>query len=289
MYTKMVQSGTLIEIYTYEKEPIPHDIRKSKKRVHSYRRRRGGNISRARATFFRMVRANISPSKVPAFLTLTMREITTLGEGWRAFTLFSQRLRNKTPKVSIIAVPEFQKRGAVHFHALVWGLGEEEPCLQSKQFYRDKTGKKKRKHICNEERQCEQHTRRIAELWGHGYVDLFATDGSPKLATYLAKYMQKTMRDERLAGKKCYSASRNIMRSVSLKSAEAHYLIEREIAGDTITAEGQILEGVDNSLTPLEEKTYNTKWLGRCHYKQYNLEKTYDSKECSVDSPQSPA
>jgi len=285
----MVQSGTLLEIYTYEKEPIPHDLRKSKKFKCSFGRRRVQNIDRARASFFRLVRANVSPDKIPAFLTLTMREITTIEEGWRAFTLFSQRLRNSNSSARLIAVPEFQKRGAVHFHALVWGLGEEEPCLQSKQFYYDKTGKKKRKHVCPATRACEQHTRRIAELWGNGYVDLFATDGSPKLATYLAKYMHKTMRDERLSGKKSYSASRGIVRSVSLKSSQAHYLIEREIAGDRITAEGELLTGVDKPLTPLEEREYNTKWLGRCHYKQYNLEQSYDSKECSIDSPQSTA
>jgi len=286
MYTKIVRSGTLIEVYTYEKDPIPHNIRKSKKRLHSNRRRRSTNANAARARFFRLVRSNLSDSQVPAFLTLTMSEITTLAEGWRAFTLFSQRLRNKYHSARLIAVPEFQKRGAVHFHCLVWGeVGEA--CVYSNQFYYDKTGKKKRKHICPEDYFCEFRSYRIAKLWGQGFVNYFATDGSPKLATYLAKYMQKSMRDDRLAGSKSYSASRGVMRSVSLKSPTSRYYIEKEIAGARITAEGEVIEGVDNPLLPEVEKSYMTKWLGRCDYKQYNLGSTYDSKECSVDTSQS--
>lgn len=232
MYTKVIQSGRLIEIFEYEKDPIPA-IRRRKKR-YANPRRRIRNVQSARASFFRLVRANIGTGQVPALLTLTMREILSLREGWRAFTLFAQRLRTrKKSSFSFVAVPEFQKRGAVHFHVLVWGLSHEEIAR-------------------------ERNTRRIAELWGHGFVDIRATDGSPRLATYLAKYMFKAMYDVRLAGQKAYSGSRNLVRSVSVSNPAAVDI-----------AKEQWGIGVDNP--PLTECEYETKWLGRCNYQVFEI------------------
>jgi len=271
MYTKIVQSGTLIERYVYEKEPIPFQKRrKSKKPQRAYRRRRSADILRTRNTFFRLVRANLRIDAPPSFLTITMRDITTIGEGWRAFTLFAQRVRGKKPAFAFVAVPEFQERGAVHFHCLVWGL-EDQACYYSDQFYYDKTGKRKRKHICPEAYFCERKSRRIAQWWGHGFVDLFATDGSPKLATYLAKYMSKALLDNRLAGKKSFSASRNLVRVVSVRGGAAIDTIERMLEGQEIGPEG-FTGMVGEPLTPTETREYNTTWLGRCQYSQFNLE-----------------
>jgi len=233
MYTKVVQSGTQIEIYEYERDP-PQKAPRKKKR-NAYRKRSSRNVFRARSTFFRLVRSNIGTNKRPALLTLTMREVCTLREAWRAFTLFAQRVRAKRKGVfSFVAVPEFQKRGAVHFHVLAWGLSDDEIIS-------------------------ERHTRRIALLWGHGFVDIRPTDGSPKLAGYLSKYMFKAMWDERLLGNKSFSSSRNLVRSVSISAPSAVDVAKEQwgITGDTV---------------PLTEKTYSTKWMGSCNYKTYSLE-----------------
>src|SRR5690606_27837965 len=97
-------------------------------------------------------------------------------------------LRNKFGKAfSYIAVSEFQKRGAIHFHALFWGLPAE---------------------VFSQERQ----TRTIALIWKQGFVYMKETDGNDKLSSYLAKYMVKTFTDPRLKNKKAYLASRNIKR-----------------------------------------------------------------------------
>lgn len=248
MYTKIIQSGTRIEVYNYEKEPLPIP-KKRKKSKYSYGRRYTRNVHRARTSFFRLVRSNVSPERRPALLTLTMREIVPIGEGWLAFTRFAKGLRKVQPQIAYIAVPEFQKRGAVHFHCLIWGLSDDE--------------------IIG-----ERNTRRIAKQWGWGFVDVRPTDGSPKLATYIAKYMFKALWDKRLGGKKSYSATRNLVRSVSIKSKTAVAYIEREISGDRITEEGQVLEGVDNPLLPEVERQYMTKWLGKCDYKVYNFDKS---------------
>lgn len=270
MYKKIIQNGDTIEVYEYEKDPP--EYRQRKKSRYKNTRRRAKNVSRAHASLFRLVQANMGPNKIPAFLTLTMRDIVSLRAGWGAFQKFTHKLRRVAPgPISYIAVPEFQKRGAVHFHCLVWGCEFFNPCEISNIFYVDKTGKKHRKHICDVAYNCERKSRRIAELWGAGFADLFKSDGDERLAGYLAKYLSKAMHDIRYTGEKSYSASRSLLRSVHLKTQEAIYYVEAEIAGSRIQADGSIIEGVDKPLAPKKERTYSTKWMGLCNYKVYKF------------------
>jgi len=270
MYKKISQSGAIVEVYEYEKEPP--EYRPRKKSRYKNTRRRSRNVSRSHSTLFRLVQANVSRDTPVAFLTLTMREVVSLKEGWRAFNRFTHKLRRATDgKISYIAVPEFQKRGAVHFHCLVWGGESFNPCLASNVFYVDKTGKRKRKHLCNESYPCEWRTYRLKVLWGEGFVNFFQTTTTDGLAGYVAKYLSKAMHDIRYSGEKSYSASRTLLRPVHIKSKEAIYYIERELNGDSIQEDGTILEAVDNPLVPLKERTYNTLWLGKCNYKKFNF------------------
>jgi len=274
-YTKVIQSGSLAEQWTYERAPSPKRLLNRKPRIRRVFRteRRADSITKCRNSFRRLVRANLSVNSAPALLTLNTGAILGIEEGYKAFTRLGQSLRYHFGKeVTWIAVPEFQKRGAVHFHVLIWGLPEEMPCVFSKQFYYDKTGKKHRKHVCPKERDCERHNRRIAPLWAIGYADIMQTDGGPKLSSYLAKYMSKAMHDKRLLGKKGYSASRNVMRPVSLNtSLQISYFKEDW--------------GLDVNTPIALQKEYATMFLGRCVYKSYLLQ-DYDSKESAIDSTQ---
>lgn len=231
-HTKIIQSGTQVEIYQYERDAPQKVTRKKSRRANSRRRTR--SVQRSRLTFFRLVRANVSAEARPALVTLTMREVCTLGQAWKCFTAFALRVRKKRKSnFAFIAVPEFQKRGAVHFHVLVWGLSDVEIAR-------------------------ERDSRAVAQQWGHGYVDIRPTDGSEKLAGYLAKYMFKAMWDERLLGNKAFSGSRNLVRPVSLNSPV-----------QVDEAQKQWGIGVDNPV--LTEKEYPTKWMGKCVYKVYSI------------------
>lgn len=266
-YTKVVQSGDLVEQWTYEREPAALSGGKRKPRVKRVfaRERRADNVQRVRKSFTRLVRANLSGDSSPALLTLTTEANTGISEGYRLYTRFADRLRRQYGSlIRFIAVPEFQRRGAVHFHVLVWGLPDHAPCRLSRSWYIDKTGKKHRTHVCPKERECERRTRRIADLWGNGFVDLVETDGNAKLAAYLAKYMSKAMHDKRLLGKRAYSASRNVLRPVSLNTS-FQILLAKEgwgITGDSTIA---------------KQKEYDTMFLGRCVYTSYLIE--HESKE----------
>jgi len=240
-YTKLVQTGNLIEVYAYGKEPAvfmhrKNRVRRTPKPDGARGRnttRRGDNLARARKSFRRIVLGNLSKGS-PDLLTLTMLDILDVGDAYKCLAAFRQKIRRTYgPLVHWIAVPEFQKRGAVHFHLLIWGLPYETV-------------------------KYERQIRDLATLWGHGYVDIRITDGSPKLATYLSKYMSKAMHDGRLVGKKAYSATRGIVRPMSTNSPLQIDFVTQEFGLDVIP----------NPALQLE-RSYGTLWLGRCNYKRY--------------------
>jgi len=235
-YLKIIRSGSITEIYTYAKAPSSGRKKGTvidRTRRGSPRPRVGANAERARKSFIRLVRSNIGTGEPPALITLTMLDIVRIEVGYSCLSNYIRLLRRRFGKeFKYVAVPEYQKRGAVHFHILFWGLPQE---------------------VINHERR----DRTLQRAWALGYVDCVATDGSEKLAGYLAKYMSKSMSDERIAGKKAYACSRNIMRPVL-----ATTLTGFENLGSEFWA-------VDNVL--LTEKEFQTEWLGKATYKMlYN-------------------
>lgn len=276
-YTKVVQSGTLVEIWRYEREPSPKRlINPRPRRKFAPRRRRPDHIKRCKGQFRRLVRANLGPHVAPDLLTLTIAEnIEDIATAYNMFTAFAHVLKKKFgTSIKWIAVPEFQKRGAVHFHVLIWGLSPDLACQLGTGYYIDKNGKRIKRHACTPSRQCERRSRYLAGVWKAGYVDLVRTDGSVKLSSYLAKYMSKAMHDDRLIGKRAYSASRNILRPVSLVS---DFQIKHALS----------LWGVTVDNPPLQKKEYGTEFLGRCDYKSYLIEDLYVGTANSANTSES--
>lgn len=239
-YTKIVRSGDLVEVYRYGKNLPIHRGRRGTinrdKRNRLPKQRREDSFRRAKVSFRRIVRANLGGNERPTLLTLTMYQKLSYPASVRIFTDFVTRLRKREGAgFRYIAVPEFQKRGAVHWHVLIFGLDDD--------FAK-----------------AERESRYISRLWLHGFVDCVLTDGSPKLAGYLAKYMSKAMRDIRLGSKKAYYASRNIMRPMS-------------VSGHTVSDYIEEIVGVDNY--SLHQHEFDTQWLGRCVYQQYQVDNTH--------------
>jgi len=233
-YSKVIQSGNILEIYEYQKQ-LPERRNKPKKdRVGGKKSatRRSDNASRLKRHFIRLAGANLVGTECPLFFTFTMVEIVRIEIAYRIFTAFIQKLRRQYGlHWRYIAVPEFQKRGAVHFHVLFWGLPEKIEID-------------------------ERNTRTIQRLWARGFVDCFRTDGSPKLVGYLTKYMSKAMFDQRLFGAKAYSASRNALRPLLFRLDE-----EFDDVADYFLP-------VSNS--PLQDRQFMTQWLGKGRYRLYN-------------------
>jgi len=178
-HIKIVQSGTLLEVYQYEKYANPHkkNIRKRRKRsgdaVTYARYRTRSSIKRAKKNFYRLVAANLERKETPAFLTLTTtRQGITTELGYIYVRQFINNLKRKfSEDIVLIAVPEWQPRsGFLHFHCIVWGISEE---------------------TCTSERD-----RRILQpLWARGYLDVrVIANKSNRVATYMANILPKGSR-----------------------------------------------------------------------------------------------
>jgi len=260
-HTKIIQSGNTLEIYQYEKslsprirESRPRKPRKTDKR---FRYARLDNVKRRSKSFLRLVRSNLIGDLRPFLLTLTMFEDLGIKRSYSLLTVFISRLRKDFgPGFRYVAVPEFQKRGAVHFHLMFWGLP---PHLACKGYMDRSRGFNRFIHEC-ESGQCERHTRYFSRLWQRGFVDSLQTDGSPKLATYLAKYMSKSMSDKRLLGEKSYCASRNVYRS-SMVSSSVALDYAPEIWGFDLS-----------TVKNLHYREFDTQWLGKGRYTLIDLE-----------------
>jgi len=259
-YTKVISYSNLIEVYEYEKD-IRDNGRKSvssrdwrvnedtgccedmavirkdrEKRSQSQKVRTKENARRSMLAFKRLVASNLSEFDRPVFITLTYAEnIEDLKLARKDFNSFATSLVYHFGKaVKYVCVPEFQKRGAVHFHTLFWGL----PSV-----------------VVGEER----HTRFLAGIWNRGFLDVCATDGNIKIAGYVAKYMEKSFLDERLKGMRAWTCSRNMLKPVVDKNAH----LEMYYYG---------FRGIDlSTATTLHDKSFETQWLGKGRYRLFTI------------------
>lgn len=244
-YNKVITYGDYLEHYEYEKN-IEFNGRRSKGKRYPLlgsednddgkqdrsKTRRQDNAKRTSMAFRRLVLANISEQTMPVLLTLTYKiNNKDLYLGYQHFKSFARLVKSRvSPLCKYIAVVEFQKRGAVHFHALFWGIPEV---------------------LC----QSERSTRFLQGLWGRGFIDIDPIRDRDRVSTYLAKYMVKAFLDPRLSGRKAYVSSRNVSRPYSFGGSFDFYPYLVDYGA------------VDNSL--LEQFEYDTIWLGKGRVKKY--------------------
>jgi len=244
-YVKLIDCGNSLEIFQYQ-----YDLNRNRSAVRTARvdrrddsvERRADNIKRLRSKFIRLVRSNLAfrgNDYCPWLITLTTVATWDVSVGYRFFRDFIHRLRSIFGSdFYYIAVPEFQKRGRLHFHMLVWGLPEKELNAEAN---RSKRG-----------------YRAFQRLWARGYLDCVRTDGSGKLAFYLGKYFTKSLHDKRLLGQKSYVTSRNCKRPVEISSTTVlDYLSE--------------IWGIGVDSKPVLSKEFDTEWLGKGRYTYYSL------------------
>lgn len=201
---KIVVSGNIIEVYQYEKGYLKgynlsegEKERKGRKmdfKSDNYEIHRKQVLQRAKRDLRRIINANVNQygeQFTAKFLTLTFADnIQDLKVANKEFMLFIKRLNYKlfNTKKSIIkysAVVEFQKRGAIHYHVLLYNV----PYVRF-----DK----------------------IAECWGHGDITINKIDNVDNIGAYVTKYMTKDNTDERLQGQKSYFNSRGLFKPVEI-------------------------------------------------------------------------
>lgn len=231
---KIIISGDILEVYEYENGYIlgrRDNNEKSNTKSLNYEENRKKTLQRARANLKRIINSNIGMYGVkPKFLTLTFKEnIQDLNIAHYEFKKFIQRVnyeifKSKKSFLKYTAVVEFQKRGAIHYHVIFYNL----PYITSNM---------------------------IEKIWNNGFVKINAIDNVKNVGSYVTKYMQKSLNDKRLEGRKCYFNSKGLYKPIE------------------ITEKKQVEELINK--LPDDKKIYSANYkndyLGNIKYSQYKL------------------
>lgn len=253
-YFKVIRSGDVLEVYEYEKPPVLPDSKYNEYemitlglkgdfiyenwlevRKDRVLERRLQTVRDARNMARRLALMNFGNGDT--FMTLTFAEnIRDIDYADNEFKKFMERLRYRSKQsIKYIAVREFQKRGAIHYHLI---------CDY-------------RLNPLADEEQIKEHERYVGEkIWKHGYVDLKIIYGVDNVGAYLIKYMTKNVAVELFQGRKLYLCSKGLNRPKEYRGLEAVNII-REL-------------GLENK-SEVFISSYESEYLGQVVYREYNL------------------
>lgn len=191
--TKWIVTGDQVEVYKNsvgirigkrkhkKKKPIKKVVKTVSKKLNEFA------VYRSRRAIKWRINSNPDMNK---FLTLTFAEnLTDLQSCNEEFKRFIRKLKIVKPDLKYLAVPEFQKRGAVHYHIL-FNLG-----------YIDQ--------------------KQLADLWGHGFIKIKNIKDGTNIGLYVSKYIGKDLDDERYFNNKKYFCSRNLDKPMIFYSKDA--------------------------------------------------------------------
>lgn len=260
-YYKLIQCGHVLEVYKYDKAPVNFSItheeenkpdpekewiyetEKTSKEDYS---RYNANVRRNKLR--RMILANFNENS--KFITLTFKEnVTDLDIANKEFKKFIQRMKQRFDDFKYLAVIEFQKRGAVHYHMI-----SDLPFIQKGLLYslwqnRKISRSKKSNFYCIGE---------IPSGCKQGFVKINNISHVDNVGAYIVKYMTKESDNPLLENRKTYLYSKNLIK-------------ETVITGDTAES---IIESMDlNYKDPVYQNEYETEFLGMARYKEYNLKR----------------
>jgi len=212
--TKVILCGHHIETYQYEKPLILNRKPKALKKrfqnqdkdwlfeAQNYIRRRDEYRKRTKSRVIgqvqRLIESNFNKDSI--FLTLTFNnqnnfDITDLKICNPKLHNFMVKLKTKFSNLKYLVVPEFQKRGAVHYHLII-----NQPFIEKKLIQR---------------------------MWKYGFVkvkDIYYLEG---IGNYFTKYLTKNSDDIRLYRKRSFFTSKNLRRAKTIYGKDAEKIINR--------------------------------------------------------------
>lgn len=252
VYKKIISSGTQLELFEYDKIPNKTEIRKSKDTnlsVYKKKIRRHINGKRASKQLYRILLTNFEDAKekgeVVCFATFTFPFYVEYGDAWNIWNTFTKRYKRIVKKnLKYIVVPEFHQSGNLHFHAILINI--------EKYLYDDLQAAIKRTYAIPEEDFQETNSRVLQSIWATGFVDCISTDASPAIARYLTNYLEESMQDPRLMGKRSFNISHGLKRPT---------VTSIQIAIDFLFTESDYKLQYENK--------FETSWLGTCKYSRY--------------------
>lgn len=210
---KLIKSGDLLEIYSYEQAIRINHKRKKRRKAKKEKSEENELDKRMKSDFsLRRTRANIvrlvnSNPELKVFITLTFDDkksetgsFTDITQCNLIFSNFIKRLKRYYPDLLYLAVPEFQSDyyfrskvrkehgGNIHYHVLS-NLPYTANC-------------------------------QLADLWRYGFVNINNIRHVSRVGLYVAKYIAKELFDGRLKGKKKVFYSRQLKRPKIIITAQ---------------------------------------------------------------------
>lgn len=304
-YFKLIQTGHILEVYQYEKEPIIpdnsdhgdsddfpyHDINATDEKAWIYetegkqtKEEYGKKNANVRRNIVRR-QLNANFSKNSKFITLTFKDhVTDLDVSNKQFKEFIQRLRSRYGDFKYLAVIEFTKIGRVHYHmvsdlpyiqkGLLYAIWQNRPISRNKnsKFYCVGSVKK----VFDRDRYEEQK-----EYWrqtGKGarpVRSMFETstlDDTPKSNGGWVKINKISHVDNVGAYIVKYMTKESDNPKLEGRKTylSSHNLVKEQIIrGDT--AEALIEHFGLNEKIPVYTNSYQTEYLGAAQYREYNL------------------
>lgn len=197
---KIVKCGDYLQVYYYSTPRTRQNVErldidnlsKHSRRVDNTKKEiEKRNIIRAKLNCQRLAKSNAKDWHT--FITLTYAEnMQDVAKAKVDLTNFIHNIKKVKKDFKYIAIPEFQKRGAIHFHLLT-NLTLQDNNIIKKQKDNDKYYDVK--------------------YWNKGFTSIELMTGDiKKIVGYISKYMTKDNCDERLFNFKRYTSSQNLVK-----------------------------------------------------------------------------
>lgn len=220
-------SGNVVEVISYGKGVFEGFEGVACGKKSTSEKKETSNIKRSALNLRRLINCNSSDNDL--FVTLTYKDNQEdVKKGKEDFKNFIKRWnyrrkKQKEETLKYVYVVEFQRRGAVHFHCI---------------FFNVRYIKKKE----------------LSELWGLGFVKVNKVDHVDNVGSYVVKYMEKDLVDDRLKNSDLYGRSRgNLSTPLIIKDPQEIALLEGTLKNKCVY-----------------ETAYSSEYHESITYKQYN-------------------
>jgi len=249
VYKKIVYSGDVVEVYEYDKGYLKgyennnaNTGRKIDYKSENYEEHRKQVLQRSKKNLRRLINANVGQygkEFTAKFLTLTFKDnVKDLDKANYEFEKFIKRLNyhcfgTKKANLKYTCVVEFQKRGAIHYHVIIYNM----PYIKAND---------------------------IGNVWGNGFIKINKIDDVDNVGAYVSEYLGqaekgqgKNIEDDRLQGKKSYFSSRGLYNPIEITDKKIVEQVATALLNEKLTYSA----------------TFENEHLGNITYKQYNLKK----------------
>lgn len=216
---KLVDCGSYKQVYYYKKSKVKNPnkndytdldlskikqnnnikLDKKEEKLKTINEITDKNLIRSKLQCQRIAKSNMIDWK--SFITLTFEEnIKEVKTAWKKLHSFITMVQRNFPNFKYLCVPEFQKRGAVHYHLLT-----NIPC--NSEIIPKRTLKRLYNPNIKAYKELEYYD---IKYWNNGFSSAEPLENDPKkVVGYISKYMTKDI-DNRLFNHRRYFYSRNV-------------------------------------------------------------------------------